>query len=131
MNLLQDIRAAAKTFSAVRAARKAGATSAEIKVRPTYTLPVVRLGYWGQTMEGCLFYGPQWQAIRDVFNTFDDDTQHALTFTPEDGKWPDRCRFWQQHLKPALPPEQFHAAMLKLIQWYIRCVRRRREEAQS
>lgn len=127
MNLLQDIRAVAGTFGAIRAARRAGASSVKITAQPVHTIPVIKTGYWGQTMEGCLFYSRQWQAVRDVFGSFDEDTQRALTFTPEDGEWPDRVRFWQRQLKPALPSEMYHAAMLKIIRWYARCVRRRKE----
>ena len=94
----------------------------KITAQPVHTIPVIKTGYWGQTMEGCLFYSRQWQAVRDVFGSFDEDTQRALTFTPEDGEWPDRVRFWQRQLKPALPSEMYHAAMLKIIRWYAQLI---------
>lgn len=82
-------------------------------------------GYWGMTMEGCLFPGRKWKPVYDVFATFDKETQRRLTFTPEDGEWVDRVNFWKRELRPKLTPEMYHEAMLKICGWYVRCVRRR------
>ena len=66
MKILQDIATAVRLTGEVRKARKTGASG--VQVKPVYTVPAVRFGYWGFTMEGCLFYGPKWQPLRDVFS---------------------------------------------------------------
>lgn len=124
MNILQDIRTAANLFGEVRKARKAGADG--FQVRSFRSVPVYHMGYWGGTMEGCLFYGQKWKPIRDVFGSFPEDVQRSLTFTPKGhGEWVERARFWARELKPALQPEMYHEAMLRLIGWYAHCLRRR------
>jgi len=126
VNILRDIQTAVRLTGEVRKARKAGASG--VQLRPVYSVPVLKFSYWGGTMEGCLFCGRKWQAIRDVFDTFTEETQHALTFSPKDGEWVDRVRFWQRELRPALEPELYHEAILTLVQWCIRCGKMRREE---
>ena len=93
-----------------------------------YTVPAVRFGYWGFTMEGCLFYGPKWQPLRDVFDNLPEKTQHELTFAPKAGEWGDRVRFWKQELRNALEPDLYHEMISTLIRWGIRCRRRALEE---
>lgn len=127
MKILQDIATAVKLTGEVRKARKAGASRVEVK--PVYTVPAVRFGYWGFTMEGCLFCGPKWRPLRDVFSSFPEKTQHALTFSPKDGEWGDRVRFWKRELRDALEPKLYHEMIHTLIQWGIRCRRRTLEEA--
>lgn len=121
MNLLQDIRAAAGVFADLRRAR---ANGKNVRVQRVYRVPVRRLGYWGSTPEGCLFYGQKWQRIRDVFDRLPEETQHALTFAPLDGEWGERVRFWQRELRPVLDPKLYHEAILTLARWGIRCRRR-------
>ena len=85
MKILQDIATAVRLTGEVRKARKTGASG--VQVKPVYTVPAVRFGYWGFTMEGCLFYGPKWQPLRDVFDNLPEKTQHELTFAPKAGEW--------------------------------------------
>ena len=127
MNILQDIKTAANVFGEVRKARKAGASG--VQVKPVYTVPAVHFGYWGFTMEGCLFDGPKWQPLRDVFNSFPEETQHALTFAPGDGEWGDRVRFWKEALRDTLEPDLYHEMILTLVRWGIRCRQRTLREA--
>lgn len=82
-------------------------------------------GYWGMTMEGGLFAGRDWGPVYDVFATFDKETQRQLTFTPEDGEWSERAKFWKRELRPKLTTEMYHEAMMKLCGWYAGCVRKR------
>ena len=126
MKILQDIATAVRLTGEVRKARKNGASG--VHVKPVYTVPVVRLGYWGFTMEGCLFYGPKWQPLRDVFDNLPEKTQHELTFAPKAGEWGDRVRFWKQELRNTLEPDLYHEMISTLIRWGIRCRRRALEE---
>ena len=97
----------------------------ESQVRELYPIPVLNIGCWGFTMEGCLLTGERGKAVKSVFATFPSYIQHALTFSPESGGWADRARFWQAVLRPWLAPKQYHAAMQKFIRYYVRCMRRR------
>lgn len=125
-NVFTDIATAIKLTKEVRRARKSGATAIEFQA--IREIPIHRLGYWSCTPEACLFYREEWQAIWDLFDTFDEEIQHAFTFAPKDGEWADRIRFWQRELRLVLEPKQYHKAMLILTQWAERCVRTRREE---
>lgn len=122
-HLWEDAKTAVSVFRTVRELRKSGKN---VKVEPRFTLPVVKTSYWGSTMEGCMFIGPKWQPLLDVFDSFDDETKHSLTFTPEDGKWSARARFWREQLKSALPTELYYEAMSKIYRHYTECVHRRK-----
>lgn len=89
------------------------------------TKNLVVSGCWCLTMEGCLFPGKEWAPIKDVFYSFDKETQHCLTFTPVDGEWANRAKFWKRELRSRLAPEMYHDAMLKICGWYAECVRKR------
>lgn len=126
MNLLQDIGSAVGVFTELRRARAAGKN---IRFQRVYQVPALRLNYWSWTMEDSLFYEKKWLPVRDVFDSFSEDTQRALTFTPKDGEWGDRVRFWQRELRPALDPELYHEAILTLVRWGIQCRRKALAEA--
>lgn len=132
MNILQDIKTTAGVFGAVRKARKAGANAVEVK--PVYTVPYRKPqgGHWfaGTAEAHVLSWHPEiYNAVRDVFHTLDNDTQYSYLFTPEAGGWADRMRFWQELLRPALDPKQYHEAMAVILPWAIRCVRHRKGAA--
>lgn len=130
MNILQDIKTAAGVFGAVRKARKAGADAVEVK--PVYVVPYRKPqgGHWFVgTPEAHILSRHQeiYNAVRDVFQTLDNDTQYSYLFTPKDGGWADRIRFWQDLLRPALDPKQYYEAMAVILPWAIRCLKRRKE----
>lgn len=121
-SFLHDLAAAVKlTMEWRRAERKQ--YTANISARPTKTVRQINLGYWAWTMEATLSFprGTR-EAVKSVFNTFDQETQRALTFTPDGtpGSWLARAKFWQRELRPYLTPEQYHVAMLTLLQWFVR-----------
>lgn len=120
--ILSDLHAAGQVYRKMRQARAEGTP---LRLEERRRLPVVRLSHWPATMEGCLLSGETGAAVRDVFHSFSEEQQRALTFTPCDGAWCERVTFWKEQLKPALPPEQYDDAMRKIIAWYIRCVKRR------
>lgn len=124
MNFLQSLKTAIEITREVNAAEKAGASAVQLK--RLYSVPVVRASYWGSTMEACLLHGGKWKPVADVFRSFDEKIQHALTFSPDSPKgFVERAKFWQSALKPALPSELYHEAMLKITHWYAHCVRNR------
>ena len=123
MKILQDVATAVKLTGEVRKARKAGADA--IKVQPIWTVPMLRIGYWGFTGEACILYGKEFRPVVDVFKTFPEEVQHRLTFSPKDGEWGDRVRFWQDALRPVLEPHLYYAAISRIIRWGIRCRRYR------
>ena len=121
--LLGDLVTAVKLTKEVRRARKQGATS--IKLLPVKTVPIVKPEYWGWIAEATLDYSKTpagtREAVKSVFNTLDEETQHMLTFGPGDGPhaWTDRVRFWQRALKSCLTPQQYSAAILTILEWAI------------
>lgn len=125
MNILQDIAAAAQLTNQVRKERKEGFPA---KLEKVYRLPVVKFGYWGFTPEACLFYGVKWKPVRDVFDSFPEEVQHALTFTPQTGEWLSRVELWEEPLRKVLPPDLHAEAMAILCEWVLRCMKRRAEE---
>ncbi len=127
-NIFSDIKTAVKMTGEIRKARKAGATA--VQLRPVYRVPAVRFGYFTFTMEACLIYGDAFKAVCATFETLPEDTQHALTFTPEKpGEWVKRAKFWQQQLQPVLAPEMYHYVILTFVHWYAHCLRMRQEGA--
>lgn len=126
--ILTDIR---KAVELARVARRARVQGEEIVVQLARHVPVVRFGCWGFTIEGSLFHGDLQEtglAVREVFGQLDEETQRSLTFAPKAGGWVERARFWQRTLKPVLPSGQYHEAMVRMIDWYIQCVKRRLRE---
>jgi hypothetical protein len=91
------------------------------------SVPIMKIDTWCWTLEACLdFTKPTREAVRAIFSSLDVDTQKRFTFTPRSGEWAQRARFWKEHLRD-LPPNQHHEAMLKILNWYTSCVRRRLE----
>ena len=130
MNILQDIKTAANVFSAVRKARRSGASG--VQVKPVLAVPIITFApAWRNTMEGCL----TWKlgrdtdiAVKAVFKGLPYETQRRLEFAPKKpGEWAERAQFWQKELAPALPPRMYHAVMMLFIGWYARCLRMEKE----
>ncbi len=126
MKILHSIKTAIEAAVERRQARKAGAGAI---VQQYVSMPVMRFSYWGATMEFCLLKGEAEKAVKAVFYGFDEETQHALTFSPEAGEWPERLRFWQKALRPVLSPKLYHEVMEKFYSWAIRCTKARLEAA--
>lgn len=132
MSIFQDIKTAVKVTSAIRKAREAGADAVQIK--PVYTVPCVTFGpayantiEWGQTWK--VSYEAD-RAVMEVFKGLPYEVQRRLEFSPKNpGEWAARARFWQQQLKPVLPPKMYHAVMAQFTHWYAYCIRRRLEAA--
>lgn len=127
MNILQYIKTTAAVFGTVRKAGKAGADS--VKIEPVYTIPYCKPkgGHWfAGTAEAHVLarYPEIYNSVRDAFQTLDNDTQYTYLFTPKDGSWANRMRFWQELLRPVLEPRQYHETMGIILSWAIRCARR-------
>ena len=129
VSIFNDIKTAVKLTGEVRKARKEGAS---IEARKVWRVPMLKTTYWTWTMEACLMCGGDTgKAVRDVFYTLPEETQHQLTFTPKGpGEWVERARFWQRQLRPVLPPKMYHAVMVKFIGWYAHCLRMRKGREQ-
>lgn len=131
MSILTDIATAVKLTKEIKEARRLGC-----RVHTTWTKEVFpdstnKASYWPWTLEGCHFAGSELNSsICAVFETFDEETRHALTFTPdkpeETAGWIERARFWQQALKPTLPHDQYYAAMSSLWADYRRAMQANR-----
>lgn len=120
MTFLQDYVDGLKT---IREARKSGMT-----VKAGRELHCIQTSSWYATMEGCLLQGELNTAVKTVFDRFDEETKHALTFSPSHGEWAERAGFWKDALRPVLSPKQYSAAMEAILSHYISCVRQRLED---
>ena len=125
-NIFKDIATAVRLTEKVRKGRKEGRN---VSLEVAYRLPGINFGYWGFTPEACLFYGGKWKPVRDMFHSFPEETQHALTFTPQDDEWVSRVELWEKPLREALSPELYAEAMVILCEWVLRCMKRRAAEA--
>lgn len=124
-NILADITTAVKLTAQVRQDRNEGN---DVRLEAVRRLPVVNFGYWGFTPEGCLFYGEKWKPVRDVFHSFPEETQYALTFAPKTGEWTSRVELWEKPLREALPPDLYAEAMAILCEWVLNCMKHRAEK---
>ena len=86
MKLLGDIKAAARVFKQIRQARKTGA---EVEVRHTAEIPVLRSSpSFFCTIEGCALASFDFEIaekVQAVFKRFDYDTKMQLAFAPKNG----------------------------------------------
>lgn len=123
MSIIQDFAIAFMIVMQTRRTNKAGMT---VSVQSAQKVPVIPCGYWLGTMEGCLLSGELNKSVKVIFDGFDEETKHALTFTPNAGEWATRARFWQEVLKVALPPAQYYAAIGAILGHYIRCIKMRK-----
>lgn len=83
-------------------------------------------------MEGRLLCGSKWRAAIAAFDALPEDTRRALTFTPKKpGEWVEQARLFQDLWRTALPSRQYHAAMMKIIRHYEKCVRMRKGAAEA
>ena len=123
--LLEDLRTSAKVFGDLRKVRAEGYEPGRPKT--VYRVPFVRMGSWGFTPEACLFYRETDRPVVEAFDRLPEDVQHALTLPPVNelpGGWVERAKLWALVLRPALPPEQYHGVMLRLLHWCADCRRR-------
>ena len=123
--MISDFMVGIKAVKEAHNARKEGASG--LRITPVKTIPVVCLGYWDWTPE-CLLPFPKTPkgtraAVKAVFLSLDEETHHALTYGPD--RYLDRVRFWQEHLKPEVSPQQYSAAILTILDWAKRCVQHR------
>lgn len=127
LNIKPGISPYIEAAKAIHKIQKRGDPRTGISIKSVRRVPVMSCGYWYATMEGCLFANCSRElerAVKDVFDTFDEETKHRLTFVPKYRKkeWMDRAVLWREKLQ-CLPPKQYYLAMSYIIQHYIRCVR--------
>lgn len=104
MQIFKDLSTAVKIAKEMRRARRSGTD--EIRVRTVRRMQITDWGAWPWTMEAS-YISPIgndcYAKLKAVFLTFDEATQHALTFTPKSGEAPARLELWRKQLKSTLP----------------------------
>lgn len=120
MNLLADTRTAVEVFKRLRNARKEG-DCAGIKL--TKSIPVYELGYgFLDTVEGSVLIhcSPRiYNTARSVFAKLPTEVKHTLTFSPNDGEFVERIKFWKEILRPVMGEKEYHAAIGEITHWFI------------
>ncbi len=109
MNMVNGVRAAVRFFVNRRKARK----------KPTgHSEPGVS---FYDTVEGCVL----WNLPPDIckvaagaFRALPYAVKHRMAFTPKNGEFCDRARFWSAILRPAMSQDQYSAAMIAILRWY-------------
>lgn len=97
---------------------------------PCYAMPYS----FDNTVEGCSLWNwdrnhESYYAVKAVFKTFPDEVKHGLGFSPKDGEFCERLRFWQEALKPELPTALYYNAMHGIYRCYKRCKRVQQAQA--
>ena len=76
------------------------------------------------TVEGCALAAFDFEVaekVQAVFKTFDYDTKRWFSFTPENGEFVERAKFWQNVIYDVLPEGRHgHRAMKAILESYIR-----------
>jgi len=128
VEFIEDIKTSANLYRKLRRARKDGR---EMEVKTAVRIPVLTLGpRFLDSIEGCLIYNSDrklYGAVQSVFNSLPYEAKRKLIFTPSDGGFVDRARFWKYILRPALSPKQYHKAMLLILNGYTTLKCRRAE----
>lgn len=133
MSIFSDIATTVKLTREIKAARRLGCRVHTTWTKEAFPDSSNKASSWPWTLEGCHFAGTELnKPIHEVFQLFDEETRHALTFTPDNPEdpagWIERARLWQQALKPALPPDQYYAAMSEIWKDYCRAMHTARAE---
>ena len=128
MNILQDLKTAARVFTKVRKARKNGTSGVKIDVKPVHVVPIIAFKpCYHNTIEGCLGHRLRRDTDKAVMKVFDNlpyETQRRLEFAPKEPReWMDRARFWRRELEPELPQDMYHEVMMVYLSWYAHCLR--------
>lgn len=128
-NILSDLKTSARLFLDMRKARKNGA---EVIVEKKKVLPLIQTGGFYGTVEGCTLSHLDRAIVlkaQKAFKELPDEIKHQLQFSPEDGEFIERVRFWRDILNPVMDEKQYHIAMLEIIHWYICIKKMDKEEA--
>lgn len=128
-NILLDLKTSARLFLDMRKARKGGA---EVIVEKKKVLPLIQTsGFYG-TVEGCALSHLDRAIVlkaREAFEELPGEIKHQLQFSPKDGEFIERVRFWRDILNFVMTEKQCHIAMICIIHWYIYIKHMCKEEA--
>jgi len=130
-NIFSDIKTAVKLTGEISKARKSGADSVKVEVKPMRTLPTFTIGpAFLDTPEGsCLWNCGQdiYRPARDIYRALPYETRREIACGNVTAA---RARFWQTELRNAMPPEDYHRAMLAILS-HLRKVRKRQIERET
>ncbi len=112
MNMVNDVRAAVRFFVDRRKARKEPVGSVK-RSKPSVS--------FYDTMEGCVIWNltPDIrQAAASAFRALPYEAKHRMAFSPKNGEFCDRAKFWSATLRPVMPQDQYSAAMIAILRGY-------------
>ena len=128
-SILSDIKTAVSMFREVRKDRSSGSG---IRVQQVKEYPVLTTCGILSTVEGCALINGNSEIFciaQQVFNKHPYEERHRLAFSPQNGEFTERVRFWRELLRPVLSEKQCHEAMQTIIRWYIHIKRNRLDQA--
>ncbi len=89
------------------------------------TCTSIEMGYsLLDTVEGTVLYNCGkniYTKANGFFKTLPYETKRFLAFSPNDGEYIDRAKFWKQALKPILSEKEYRIAVRRLLHWFIHC----------
>lgn len=104
----------------VKAARDARKMGGHVEV--VKELPCIRSNSFLNTVEGCTLWNcgkNVYQFADEVFRNLPAETQNRLAFSPNEGEFCERARFWKAELKSAMPSSEYYIAIRAIYRWYI------------
>lgn len=114
-----DLKVAGGLFIDMRKARKDGS---EIRLEKRVQLPLIQSGGFYNTVEGCTLDHLDRKITdkaEEAFNRLPDEEKYKMQFSPQNGEFAERARFWRNTLSPFMTEKQCHIAMYQIIHWYI------------
>lgn len=119
-NVICDAKTALGIFKDMQQERKKGN---EVTVQKKIAIPYISVGAgFYNTVEGCtLSWCGEDIVARSykAFNSLPNEEKQRLIFSPKDGEFVERAKFWKNLLKSVMTEKQCHIAMNHIIHWYI------------
>lgn len=102
--------------------RKARKRGCGIRLEKKVKLPFIQSGGFYNTVEGCTLDHLDRKITdkaEEAFNKLSDEEKYRIQFSPKNGEFVERVRFWRNTLSPFMSEKQCHFAMYYIIHWYI------------
>ena len=114
-----DLKVAGGLFIDMRKARKRGS---EIRLEKKVELPFIQTGGFYNTVEGCTLDRLDREITHkaeEAFCSLSEEEKYKMQFSPKNGEFVERARFWRNTLSPFMTEKQCYIAMHCIIHWYI------------
>lgn len=118
-NIINDAKVCVSIFKDMQKVRKQGG---DVALEKKVQIPFIRCGGFYNTVEGCTLSHLDREIVfraQEAFAGLADDEKYRLQFSPKNGEFIERARYWKGILKPVMTEKQCLVAMNCIIGWYI------------